>query len=71
MNICLLNFDNSLNPDRAKILGIIWIHTVGHSTRVPESYNLKTIIFKENSAEDNNDIKSVADPGYLERGSYV
>ena len=68
MNICLLNFANSLNLDRAKISDIIWIHTVGHSTRIPETYTLKTIISKENSAEDNNDMKSEADPGFLERG---
>ena len=71
LNICLLNFVNSLNPDRANILGIIWIHTVGHSTGFPESYILKTIISKENSAEDNKDIKSGADPGFLERGAHM
>ena len=46
-----------LNPDRGKISGIIWLHTVRHSTRFPERYILKTIISIENSAEDNKDIK--------------
>ena len=68
LNIYLLNFVNSLNPDRAKISSIIWIHTVGHSTRFPERYIFKTIISKENSAEDNKDIKSGEDQGFLERG---
>ena len=66
---CLLNFVNSLNPDRAKIFVNIWIHIVGHSSRFPERYILKTIISIENSAEDNNDIKSGADPGFLEMGA--
>ena len=71
LNICLIKFVNRLSPDRAKISGIIWIHTVGHSTRFPERYFSKTIICKENSAEDNTNIKSGADPGFIEMGGHM